>query len=168
MIAPMHVLSLLQGCRLGHGHAVQGKGFQRCNPQLIVQVCSSRGMSVLMQWCCAGTYPSGNAPVPSGNATTEGSSSNDGLIQDFVTRSGTRFVVQAANKSKDSCETFYFAGANTYYLVSVLACCCNSHHIFPTCPPRLRHVRGMSPLSSARADSEVLTLRSAAADDQGC
>ena len=88
-------------------------------------------MSVLMQWCCAGSYPSGNA-------TTEGSSSNDGLIQDFVTRSGTRFVLQAANKSKDSCETFYFAGANTYYLVSVLACCCNFHyivqkHVLPGC-----------------------------------
>ncbi len=47
--------------------------------------------------------------------------SNSGLIQDFVTRSGTRFVVSAKNGSKDSCETFYFAGANTYYLVSVLS-----------------------------------------------
>ena len=108
-------------------------------PQLIVQVCSLICTSLLMQWCCAGSYPSGNA-------TTEGSSSNDGLIQDFVTRSGTRFVVQAANKSKDSCETFYFAGANTYYLVSVLACCCIYHHIVPTCPPRLQHVSHVSSL----------------------
>ena len=29
-------------------------------------------------------------------------------------------MVSAKNGSKDSCETFYFAGANTYYLVSVL------------------------------------------------
>ena len=26
-------------------------------------------------------------------------------------------MVQAKNGSQDSCETFYFAGANTYYLV---------------------------------------------------
>ena len=43
--------------------------------------------------------------------------SGDSLIQDFVARSGTRFVVQARNGSKDACETFYFAGANAYYLV---------------------------------------------------
>jgi hypothetical protein len=49
----------------------------------------------------------------------DGNSSNAGLIQDFVARSGTHFVVQARNGSKDSCETFYFAGANTYYLVSL-------------------------------------------------
>ena len=34
-----------------------------------------------------------------------------------MARSGTRLVVQARNGSTDSCETFYFAGANTYYLV---------------------------------------------------
>ena len=34
-----------------------------------------------------------------------------------MARSGTRLVVQARNGSADSCETFYFAGANTYYLV---------------------------------------------------
>lgn len=45
---------------------------------------------------------------------------NPGLIQDFVARSGTRFVVQARNGSQGSCETFYFAGANAYYLVGVL------------------------------------------------
>ncbi len=43
--------------------------------------------------------------------------SNADLIQDFVARSGTRFVVQARNGSHGSCETFYFAGANAYYLV---------------------------------------------------
>ncbi|CAL8463261.1 g2795 [Coccomyxa elongata] len=48
------------------------------------------------------------------------SSSNNGgagLIQDFVARSGTRFVVQSRDGQQDSCETFYFAGANTYYLM---------------------------------------------------
>ena len=30
-------------------------------------------------------------------------------------------MVQAKNGSQDSCETFYFAGANTYYLVCALA-----------------------------------------------
>lgn len=44
--------------------------------------------------------------------------SNADLIQDFVARSGTRFVVQARNGTHGLCETFYFAGANTYYLVS--------------------------------------------------
>ena len=43
--------------------------------------------------------------------------SNADLLQDFVARSGTRFVVQARNGSHGSCETFYFAGANAYYLV---------------------------------------------------
>ena len=28
--------------------------------------------------------------------------------------------MQAKNGSKDSCETFYFAGANTYYLVRLM------------------------------------------------
>ena len=41
------------------------------------------------------------------------------LIQNFVARSGTRFVVQSRNGSHDSCETFYFAGANAYYLVGI-------------------------------------------------
>ena len=49
--------------------------------------------------------------------------SGQGLIQDFVARSGTRFVVQARNGSTDSCETFYFAGANTYYLVCIFHLC---------------------------------------------
>ncbi|KAK9917541.1 hypothetical protein WJX75_005540 [Coccomyxa subellipsoidea] len=40
-----------------------------------------------------------------------------GLIQDFVARSGTRFVVQSRDGAQDSCETFYFAGANAYYLM---------------------------------------------------
>lgn len=53
----------------------------------------------------------GAAPSPSS------SSSGAGLVQDFVARSGTRLVVQSRDGSKDSCETFYFAGANTYYLV---------------------------------------------------
>ncbi len=71
---------------------------------------------------CAETLPdkrtaahAGSYPYGSSNSSASGS--NDGLIQDFVTRSGTRFVVQAKNGSQDSCETFYFAGANTYYLV---------------------------------------------------
>ena len=34
-------------------------------------------------------------------------------------RSGTHFMIQARNGSKDACETFYFAGANAYYLVRV-------------------------------------------------
>ena len=45
------------------------------------------------------------------------------LIQNFVARSGTRFVVQARNGSHDSCETFYFAGANAYYLVGSCTSC---------------------------------------------
>lgn len=40
-----------------------------------------------------------------------------------MARSGTRFVVPARNGAKDSCETFYFAGANAYYLV------CPSDHV---------------------------------------
>ena len=71
----------------------------------------------LSLWTCAGGSSPSNAPSSNSTASTD---SNSGLIQDFVTRSGTRFVVQAKNGSKDSCETFYFAGANTYYLVSVL------------------------------------------------
>lgn len=55
------------------------------------------------------------APAPSTNGGA-------GLIQDFVARSGTRFVVQSRDGEQDSCETFYFAGANTYYLVRPRLC----------------------------------------------
>ena len=55
---------------------------------------------------------------------------NGTLIEDFVQRSGTRFVVQSRNGSKGDCETFYFSGANSNYLVS-FACprgrYCRSH-----------------------------------------
>lgn len=39
------------------------------------------------------------------------------MITGFVQRSGTRFVVQAADGDPNSCQTFYFAGANAYYIV---------------------------------------------------
>ena len=42
---------------------------------------------------------------------------NGSLIEDFVARSGTRFVVQSRNGSKGDCETFYFSGANANYMV---------------------------------------------------
>ena len=42
---------------------------------------------------------------------------NGSLIEDFVQRSGTRFVVQSRNGSKGDCETFYFSGANANYMV---------------------------------------------------
>ena len=43
-------------------------------------------------------------------------------------RSGTHFMIQARNGSKDACETFYFAGANAYYLVG--------KNVIVTCPTR--------------------------------
>ena len=60
--------------------------------------------------CAAPAAAPGNSSSNNGGA---------GLIQDFVARSGTRFVVQSRDGQQDSCETFYFAGANTYYLVSL-------------------------------------------------
>ena len=47
---------------------------------------------------------------------------NSGLITEFVQRSGTRFVVQSADGAADSCQTFYFAGANSQFLVCSSVC----------------------------------------------
>ena len=47
---------------------------------------------------------------------------NGSLIEDFVARSGTRFVVQSRNGSKGNCETFYFSGANANSMVRCPRC----------------------------------------------
>lgn len=39
------------------------------------------------------------------------------LLDQFVQRAGTRFVIAARDGDPDSCENFYFAGANANYLV---------------------------------------------------
>lgn len=77
-----------------------------------------------------------------------------------MTRSGTRFVVQAKNGSKDSCETFYFAGANTYYLVSSNDLNAIGHHNVMTYMQNEFHG---STYKKGAADCGFAT-----ADDQGC
>ncbi|KAK9811999.1 hypothetical protein WJX73_007485 [Symbiochloris irregularis] len=63
--------------------------------------------------------PSASVAAPADSTAavaTAPSSSDEGLITGFVQRSGTRFVVQSADGDPDSCQTFYFAGANAYYI----------------------------------------------------
>ena len=78
-------------------------------PKLLVL---SVALAVKSSTCCLAQYVLTEYACPGNDA---------GLINDYVRRSGTRFVVQAANGPKDACETFYFAGANAYYMVC-LAC----------------------------------------------
>eukprot|EP00884_Botryococcus_braunii_P022962 jgi/Botrbrau1/934/Bobra.0167s0045.1 len=63
----------------------------------------------------AAVVPAAGAPH-SGPAASP-SQANGRLLDQFVQRAGTRFVIAARDGDPDSCETFYFSGANANYLM---------------------------------------------------
>eukprot|EP01026_Neomeris_dumetosa_P061164 TRINITY_DN57733_c0_g1_i1.p1 TRINITY_DN57733_c0_g1~~TRINITY_DN57733_c0_g1_i1.p1 ORF type:complete len:391 (+),score=36.25 TRINITY_DN57733_c0_g1_i1:134-1306(+) len=91
-------------------------GGHSCADQAAWGKCGESWMRGYCGCSCSGGKGQPSGSVVSSEAAPTTSGAGQGIGGDFVQRSGTRFVIKSPS-DPSSCETFYFVGWNTYYLM---------------------------------------------------